>query len=154
MEQKNNKIFNYALLFICYGTGFHPLKKEIYGPLYKYQSQKPTGLASLVFHEGLLEAKIPSKSPFIGEELICHNEKENEQDEFAIGVYRNKFVVGHMLFYLSKAECKFFTIPNSKLCCRVIGKLWSTVWRFFNFFFYLVLCPTSYIQAQFTRLHR
>ena len=32
---------------------------ELYGPLHKYQSQKPTGLASLVLHEGLLEAKIP-----------------------------------------------------------------------------------------------
>ena len=26
---------------------------------HKYQSQKPSGLASLVLHEGLLEAKIP-----------------------------------------------------------------------------------------------
>ena len=59
MEQKNNKMFNYTLLFICYGKGFHPLKKELYVPLiYKYQSQKSTGLASLVLHEVLLEAKI------------------------------------------------------------------------------------------------
>ena len=34
-------------------------KKELYGPIHKYQSQKPAGLASLVLHEGLLEAKIP-----------------------------------------------------------------------------------------------
>ena len=164
MEQKNNKIFNYTLLFICYEKGFHPLKKDLYGPLYKYQSQKPTGLVSLVIHErGYLKQrfliivcryinsfiitvsffqitkvfdnailywcyspirrtgicccikmnvllrdhvafqftckffkKIFSKSPFIGEELICHHEKENEQDEFAIAVYRNVFVVGHI----------------------------------------------------------
>ena len=30
--------------------------------------------------------KRSSKSPFIGEELICHHENENEQDEFAIAV--------------------------------------------------------------------
>ena len=52
------KIFNYTLLFICYGKGLLKIK-ELYGPLHKYQSQKPTGLASLVLHEGLLEAKIP-----------------------------------------------------------------------------------------------
>ena len=34
-------------------------KKELYGPIHKYQSQKAAGLASLVLHEGLLEAKIP-----------------------------------------------------------------------------------------------
>ena len=48
--------------------------------------------------------KRSSKSPFIGEELICHHEKENEQDEFAIAVYRNEFVVGHMPFYLWKVS--------------------------------------------------
>ena len=37
------------------------LKKELYGPIHKYQSQKPAGLASLVLHEGLLEAKIPPR---------------------------------------------------------------------------------------------
>ena len=70
-----------------------------------------------------------------------HHDKENDQDEFAIAVYHNEFVVGHMPFYLSKSVCKFLTIPNSKLRCRVIEKrvnrLWSMVWRFLSLIFFL-----------------
>ena len=45
---------------LCKGfPSFLILKKELYGPLHEYQSQKPTALASLVLHKGLHEAKIP-----------------------------------------------------------------------------------------------
>ena len=53
----------------------------------------------------------------------------------------NRNLKRHMPFYLSKAVCKFLTIPNSKLRCRVIPKrvnrLWSMVWRFLSLIFFL-----------------
>ena len=53
-------------------------------------------------------------------------EKKNEEDEFAIGVYRNDFqketLVGHMPHNISKFVYKFLKLPNSKLSCKVKGK--------------------------------
>ena len=51
-------------------------------------------------------------SPIIGEEnLECRHEEKNEEDEFAIGVYRNDFqketLVGHMPRNISKFVLNF-----------------------------------------------
>ena len=58
-------------------------------------------------------------SPIIGEEnLECRHEEKNEEDEFAIGVYRNDFqkqtLAGHMRSNISKFVYKFlnFQIRN------------------------------------------
>ena len=61
-------------------------------------------------------------SPIIGEEnLECRYEGKNEEDEFAIGAYRNDFV-GHMPRNISKFVYKFLKLPNSKLSSKVKGK--------------------------------
>ena len=59
-------------------------------------------------------------SPIIGEEdLECKHEKENEEDEFAIGVYRydlqRETLVGYIPRNISKFVDKFLQLPNSKL---------------------------------------
>ena len=66
-------------------------------------------------------------SPIIGEEnLESRHEEKNEEDEFAIGVYRNDFqketLVGHMPRNISKFVYKFLNLRNSKLSCKVKGK--------------------------------
>ena len=66
-------------------------------------------------------------SPIIGEEnLDCRDEEKNEDDEFAIGVYRNDFQketsVGHMPGNISKFVYKFLKFPNSKFSCKLKGK--------------------------------
>ena len=66
-------------------------------------------------------------SPIIVEEnLKCRYEEKNEEDEFAIGVYRNDFqketLVGHMPRNISKFAYKFLKLPNSKLSCKVKEK--------------------------------
>ena len=66
-------------------------------------------------------------SPMIGEENLERRRKEkNEEDKFAIGVYKNCFQketsVGHMSRNLSKFVYKFLKLPNSKLSYKVKGK--------------------------------
>ena len=66
-------------------------------------------------------------SPIIGEEkLERRHEGKNEEDEFAIGVYRNDFqkgtLVGYMPRNISKFVYNFLKVPNSKLSCKVKGK--------------------------------
>ena len=66
-------------------------------------------------------------STITGEEnLECRHEEKNEEDEFAIGVYRHDFqketLVGHMPRRTSKFVYKFLKLPNSKLSCQVKGK--------------------------------
>ena len=66
-------------------------------------------------------------SPIIGEEnLECRQERKNEEDESAIGAYRNDFqkesLVGHMPRNTSKFVYKFLKLPNSKLSSKVKGK--------------------------------
>ena len=51
-------------------------------------------------------------NPHIGEDCLkCRHEKENQHEEFAIGVYRNgemkEKILGHIPFYLSKAKFEF-----------------------------------------------
>ena len=70
-------------------------------------------------------------SLIIGEEnLECRHEEKNEEDEFAIGVYRNDFqketLVGHMPRNISKFVYKFLKLPNSKLSCKVKEKRLNT----------------------------
>ena len=65
--------------------------------------------------------------PIIGEEnLDCRDEEKNEDDEFAIGVYRNDFqketLVGHMPRNISKFVYKFLKLRNSKFSCKLKGK--------------------------------
>ena len=61
-----------------------------------------------------------------GRQLECRHEEKNEEDEFAIGVYRNDFqketLVGHMPRNISKFVYKFLKLSNSKLSCKVKGK--------------------------------
>ena len=58
--------------------------------------------------------------------LECWHEEKNEEDEFAIGVYRNYFqketLVGNMPRNISKFAYKFWQVPTSKLSCKVKGK--------------------------------
>ena len=66
-------------------------------------------------------------SLIIGEEnLECRHEEKNEEDEFAIGVYRNdsqkETLVGHMPRNISKFVYKFLSFPNSKFSCKAKGK--------------------------------
>ena len=67
-------------------------------------------------------------SPIIGEEnLKCrHEEKKNEENEFAIGVYRNdcqkETLVGHMPRYICKFVNKFLKLPSLNVSCKVKGK--------------------------------
>ena len=63
----------------------------------------------------------------IGEEnLECRHEERNEEDEFAIGNYRNDFqretLVRHMPRNITKFGYKFLKLPISKLSCKVKGK--------------------------------
>ena len=65
--------------------------------------------------------------PIIHEEnLECKHEEKNEEDEFAIGVYRKDFqketLDGHMPRNISKFVHKLLKLPNSKLYCKVKGK--------------------------------
>ena len=66
-------------------------------------------------------------SPIIGEEnLERRHEEKNEEDELAIGAYRNNFqketLVGHTPRNISKFVYKFLKLPSSKLSCKVKGK--------------------------------
>ena len=59
-------------------------------------------------------------SPIIGEdELECRHKKENEEDEFAIGVYgydlHRETLVGHIPWNISKFVYTFLQLRNSKL---------------------------------------
>ena len=65
-------------------------------------------------------------SPIIGEyELECRNEKENEEDEFAIGVYgydlRRETLVGHIPRNISKFVYTLLQLRNSNHYRRVTG---------------------------------
>ena len=65
-------------------------------------------------------------SPVIGEENSeCRHEEKKEEDELAIGVYRNVFqketLVRHMPRNTSKFVYKFLEFANSKLSCKVKG---------------------------------
>ena len=67
------------------------------------------------------------RSPIIGEEnLKSRHEEKNEEDKFAIGVYRNDFqketLVGHTPPNIFKFVYKFLKLPNSRLSCKVKGK--------------------------------
>ena len=67
-------------------------------------------------------------SPLIGEdELKCRHEKENEEDEFAIGVYgynlHRETLVGHIPRNITKFVYTYLQLRNSKLYCRVTGKI-------------------------------
>ena len=64
--------------------------------------------------------------PIIGEDqLKCRHEKENEEDEFAIGAYgydlHRETLVGHIPWNISKFVYAFLQLRNSKLYCRVKG---------------------------------
>ena len=52
--------------------------------------------------------------------------RKNEEDQFAIGVYRNNLqketLVGHMPRNVSKFVYKFLKLPNLKLSFKVKGK--------------------------------
>ena len=67
------------------------------------------------------------QSRIIGEKnLECWHEEKNEEDEFAIGIYRNYFqnetLVGRMPRNISKFVYKFLQVQTSKLSCKVKGK--------------------------------
>ena len=52
--------------------------------------------------------------------------RKNEEDQFAIGVYRNNLqketLVGHMPRYICKFVNKFLKLPSLKVSCKVKGK--------------------------------
>ena len=66
-------------------------------------------------------------NPHISEDYLKYQqERGNENDEFAIGVYQNdkmkEKIVGHIRLYLSKAMFKFPQLLQSKLLFTVKGK--------------------------------
>ena len=78
-------------------------------------------------------------SPLIGEEnLKCRHEQNNNEDEFAIGVYRNDLeketLVGHMPRNISKTVHNFLKLPNSKISCKSVARgsteVLDLVWKY------------------------
>ena len=49
-------------------------------------------------------------------------EKSNKHAEFEIGIYYQKYVVGHAPKKLRKLFYKFLLLPNSSIACEVAGK--------------------------------
>ena len=56
----------------------------------------------------------------VGEMLVCAMERTNPYDRFAVGVYRNDSLVGHVPRKFS-AACSLFLRRGSVILCEVIG---------------------------------
>ena len=109
-------------------------------------------------------------SPIIGEEdLECKHEKENEEDEFAIGVYcydlQRETLVRHIPRNISKFVNKFLQLPNlkferaqDKLLSRLNPKstkkwklmeTWKDVWnKITNGKWNIIFCPSPLIREK------
>ena len=61
-------------------------------------------------------------NPVDGEVLVCTRETDNPQDNYAVSIIRNSYVVGHVPLGLSKTFSNFLSLSASTMLCIVTGK--------------------------------
>ena len=62
-------------------------------------------------------------NPVDGEVLACTRETDNPDDNYAVSIIRNSYVVDHVLLALSKTFSNFLSLPVSTMLCIVTGKI-------------------------------
>ena len=62
-------------------------------------------------------------NPVDGEVLAYTRETDNPDDNYAVSIIRNSYVVDHVLLALSKTFSNFLSLPVSTMLCIVTGKI-------------------------------
>ena len=62
-------------------------------------------------------------NPVDGAVLVCTRETDNPDDNYAVSIIRNSYVVDHVLLGLSKTFSNFLSLPVSTMLCIVTGKI-------------------------------